>query len=208
MALGRAPDGLAPTSESAELGHRRMGHINHKSLDVLRKKPSSGVDYTGDLNNCSTCPFEKSAQQPHPKQATYNVLRPFPLVSVDTLGPFTPKSLGGFKYAVTFVDQQTMRKEAMLMKDKTCSVDALVVIVKENRDSYRRAHPYPARGPQHGTHERGVTSVLSRRRHQAGVCLSEHPSADRSKRACGPDDFRRRALFSRRLDTSTAFGER
>ena len=104
MALERAPDGLALKSESAELWHRRMRHINHKRLDVLWKGPTSGVDYTDDFKNCSTCPLRKSAQQPHPKQATYNVLRPFQLVSVDTLGPFTPKSLGGFKYAVKFVD--------------------------------------------------------------------------------------------------------
>ena len=87
-----------------------MGHINHRSLDVLRKEPASGVDYTGDLKNCSTCPHGKSAQRPHPKQATYKVLRPFQFVSVDTLDPFTPKSLGGFKYAVKFVDQQTKWK--------------------------------------------------------------------------------------------------
>ena len=107
MVLGRAPDGLAVKSESAELWHRRTGHINHKILGVLRKEPSRGVHCTGDLKNCSTCPLGKSAQQYHPKQATYNVLTPFQLVSVDTLNPFTPKSLGGFKYAVTFVDQQT-----------------------------------------------------------------------------------------------------
>ena len=57
MVLGRAPDGFALKSESAELWHRRMGHIGHKSLDVLRKEPASGVDYTGDLKNCSTCPL-------------------------------------------------------------------------------------------------------------------------------------------------------
>ena len=131
MIPGRAPDGLTLKSESAELWHRRMGHINHKSLDVLRKEPASGVDYTGDLKNCSTCPLGKSAQQPHPKQADYNVLRPFQLVSVDILGPFTPKSLGGFKYAVKFVDQQTTWKEVALMKDKAYSVDALAVFVKE-----------------------------------------------------------------------------
>ena len=39
MVLGRASDGLVLTSESAALWHRRMGHINHKSLDVLRKEP-------------------------------------------------------------------------------------------------------------------------------------------------------------------------
>ena len=108
-----------------------MGHINHKSLDVLRKEPASGVDYTGDLKHCSICPLGKSAQQPHPKPAAYNVLRPFQFVSVDTLDPFTPKSLGGFKYAVKFADQQTKLKEVVLMKDKTCSVDALVVFVKK-----------------------------------------------------------------------------
>ena len=131
IVLGRAPDDLALKSESADLGHRRMGHINHKSLDILRKEPASGVDYTGDLKNCSTCPLGKSAQQPHPKQATYNVLRPFQLVSVDTFGPFTPKSLGGFKYAAKFVDQQTKWKEVVLMKNKTFSVDALAVFVEE-----------------------------------------------------------------------------
>ena len=156
MVLGQAPDGLVSKSESAELWHRRMGHINHKSLDVLKKGPASGVDFTGNLKNCSTCLIGKCAQQPHLKQATYNVLRHFQLVSVDTLDPFTPKSLGGFKYAVKFVDQQTKCKEVVLMKDKTCSVDALAVFVKEtviptgDRDSYRRAHPYPPRGPRHG----------------------------------------------------------
>ena len=107
MVLGRAPDGLAVPSEPAELWHRHTGHINNESLDVLRKEPAIGVDYTGDLQNCSACPLGKSAQQPHPKQTTYNVLRPLQLVSVDTLGPLTPKSLGGFKYAVRFVDQLT-----------------------------------------------------------------------------------------------------
>ena len=101
--------------------------------DVLRKEPASGVDYIGDLKNCSICPLGKNAQQPHPKQATYNVLRPFQFVSVDTLDPFTPKSLGGFKYAVTFVDQQTKLKEVMLIKNKTCSVDAVAVFVKETK---------------------------------------------------------------------------
>ena len=98
---------------------------------MLRKEPPGGVDYAGDLKNCSTCPLGKSARQPHPKQATYNVLRRFQLIPVDTLSLFTPKSLGGFKYAVKFGDQQIKWKEVMLMRDISCSVDALAVFVKE-----------------------------------------------------------------------------
>ena len=69
-------------------------------------------------------------KKPHPKQADYGVLRPFQHVSVDTLGPFSPPALGGFKYAANFVDQQTKWKEVVLMKDKTCSVDALALFNK------------------------------------------------------------------------------
>ncbi|CAB1118025.1 unnamed protein product [Ectocarpus sp. CCAP 1310/34] len=128
--LGDAPDALALKVESADLWHRRMGHINGKSLDVLRKEPVNGVDYTGNVNDCCVCPLGKSAQQPHPKQVTYGVLRPFQHVSVDTLGPFTPTALGGFKYATKFVDQQTKWAEIVLMKDQACSVDSLALFKK------------------------------------------------------------------------------
>eukprot|EP00903_Cladosiphon_okamuranus_P015234 g14080.t1 len=127
---GNAPDGLALKAESADLWHRRMGHINRTSLDVLRKEPDNGVDYTGDVTDCSACPLGKSTQQPHPKKADYGVLRPFQHVTVDTLGPFTPPALGGYKYAMKFVDQFTKWKEIVLMPDKKSSVDAIELFNK------------------------------------------------------------------------------
>ncbi|CAB1113015.1 unnamed protein product [Ectocarpus sp. CCAP 1310/34] len=127
---GETPDGLALRVETADLWHRRMGHINNKSLDVLRQQAASGIDYRGDVQDCSACPLGKSSQQPHPKHAVYGVSTPFQLVFVDTLGPFTPTALGGFKYATKFVDQHTKWKEVVLMKDKTCSIDALELFNK------------------------------------------------------------------------------
>ena len=108
-------------------------HGTHQPQELGRPEEgaASGVDHTGDLKNCSSYPLGKSAQQPHPKQATYNVQRSFYLVSVDTLESFTAKSRGGFHYAVKLVAQQTKWKEVVLMKNKTCSVDALAVFVKE-----------------------------------------------------------------------------
>ena len=49
-------------AKSANLWHRRMGHINGKSLDVLRKEPGNGVDYTGAVKDCDSCPLGKSTQ--------------------------------------------------------------------------------------------------------------------------------------------------
>ena len=40
--------------------HQRVGHINHQSLDVLRKDPAIGVDFTGNVKNCTTCPLGKN----------------------------------------------------------------------------------------------------------------------------------------------------
>ena len=42
--LGEAPDGLALRVETASLWHRRIGHINSKSMDVLRKEVANGID--------------------------------------------------------------------------------------------------------------------------------------------------------------------
>ena len=88
--LGEDPDGLALRVGTASLWHRRMGHINSKILDVLRKEAANGIDYTGDVQDCSACALGKSSQQTHPNQAVYGVLRAFQIVFVDTLGPFTP----------------------------------------------------------------------------------------------------------------------
>ena len=73
-----------------------MGRINSKSLDVLRNEADNGIDYTGDVQNCSACPLGKNSQQPHPKHAVYGVSRVFQIVFVDILGPFTPTALRGF----------------------------------------------------------------------------------------------------------------
>ena len=91
--LGKAPDGLSLRVETASLLHRRMGHINSKSLNVLRKEAANGINYAGDVQDCSACPLRESSQQPHPKHAVYGVSRAFQIVFVDILGPFSPTAL-------------------------------------------------------------------------------------------------------------------
>ena len=47
--LGNSSGGSALKVEFVELWHRRVGHINRKSLDILRKLPGNGVEYNGDM---------------------------------------------------------------------------------------------------------------------------------------------------------------
>ena len=56
---GDSVAGVALRAESANLWHRRVGHINGRYLDVLRRVPGNGVEFTGELQSC-----DSSALQP------------------------------------------------------------------------------------------------------------------------------------------------
>ena len=85
--LGGATGGLPLRAESADLWHRRMEHINRRSMDVVWTLPANGIEYTGDIPACDVCAVGKSNQQAHSKQATYDVQHAFQLVTVDLMGP-------------------------------------------------------------------------------------------------------------------------
>ena len=84
-----------------------MGHVNRRSLDVLRKQLGNGVEYDGDMDDCGVCAVGKSEQQAHPKKATHDAQYPFQSVTVDLMGPISPTAISGFRMVSTFVDQAT-----------------------------------------------------------------------------------------------------
>ena len=112
-------------AESADLCHRRTGHINRKSMNVLRKQAGNGVEYNGDKQACDVCAVGKIQQQAHPKQTTYDVQRAYQLVTVNTMGLVSPQALGGYNNVTKFVDQHTKWKEIFLITKKTRTVDSL-----------------------------------------------------------------------------------
>ena len=117
--------GVALRTESAALWHRRISHINTRSMNILRKEKGDGVEYTGDLPTCEVCALGKSAQQAHPKRASYDVSRPFQLVTTDLMGPLSPPALGGFRYVSKFSDQLTKWNEVFVLKEKNSAVDTV-----------------------------------------------------------------------------------
>ena len=96
-----------------------MAHVNHRSLDVLRKQLGNGVEYKGDMDDCGVCAVGKSEQQAHPMKATHDAQYPFQSVTVDLMGPISPTAISGFRMVSKFVDQATTWKEIFLPKDKT-----------------------------------------------------------------------------------------
>ena len=112
-------------TESADLWHRRLGHINSRSLDVLRKMEGNGIDYTANAKACDVCVIGEGAQQAHPKKTTYGIKQPFQLVLADLMVPMFPPALEWFQYVSKFADQQTKRNEIFLVKAESDAIDTL-----------------------------------------------------------------------------------
>ena len=102
---GDSAAGVALRAESANRWHRRVGHINGRYLDVLRRVPGNGVEFTGELQSCDVCALGKRSQKPHPKHAKNDVTQPFQLVTIDVLGELRRVVLGGFKFVSKTIDQ-------------------------------------------------------------------------------------------------------
>lgn len=76
---------------SANMGHRRLGHLNSKSLDILNSLDDSGMP------DCHACAVRKSRQLAHPMTADHKVKLLFQLVSADLMEPSTPDAPRWYK---------------------------------------------------------------------------------------------------------------
>ena len=109
------------TLVSADTWHRRLGHLNARSLDILRKDTGTGVDYRDSLSPCGVCQIAKHKQSPHPKQSTRELSRPGQLVVIDNMGPVNPPAKykgGSFPYACKITDDYTKMKEVYLLRQE------------------------------------------------------------------------------------------
>ena len=89
-------------NKSANIWHRRLGHISKERLKTLEKnKILPALDYT-DLNDCIEC-FKGKLTNCRKKRAlrSQNLLE---LIHTDICGPFKHKTICGNFYFITFID--------------------------------------------------------------------------------------------------------
>lgn len=110
---------------NADTWHRRLGHLNSRSMDILRKKDGNGVDFADSMSPCDICAISKSRQLAHPKKTTRKTTAPMQLVYTDNMGQISPPAKGGFRYVSKFTDDFSRMKEVYLLKAKSESVRAL-----------------------------------------------------------------------------------
>lgn len=113
------------TPVSWAVAHARLGHLHSAGMKQLLSDEmvdglivSSDVVQT-DLSQCRGCIQGKSTRASFPSTSHHRASRPLELVHSDVAGPFSEKSLGGYRYFVTFIDDATYYVALYLMRKKS-----------------------------------------------------------------------------------------
>ena len=115
---------------NAQLWHRRLGHLNRRILELMKRHDGNGITFDGTIADCDVCAVENSQQLAHPKKAQHaGITRPFQLCYGHLMGPFTPEAYGGFKYVSKITDQFTRWTAVYLLENKSCAFDSFRLFV-------------------------------------------------------------------------------
>ena len=93
---------------NAQLWHRRLGHLNKRSLELIQRRDGNGVAFDGSIDHCDVCIVGQSHQLAHLKNAKHaDIWAPFQLVYGDLMGSSKPAARRGYEYARKIIDQFT-----------------------------------------------------------------------------------------------------
>ena len=69
---------------SAQMWHRRRGHLNKRSLELMQRFDGNGVAFGGSTDHCDVCTVGNIHQLAHPRKAKHaDITAPFQLVYGD-----------------------------------------------------------------------------------------------------------------------------
>ncbi|KAG8489064.1 hypothetical protein CXB51_017032 [Gossypium anomalum] len=113
-------------ADNTDLWHRRLGHVNYRSLDLLHK-----MNMVDDMSRvevkdtvCEVCQLGKQARLPFPANMAWRARDKLELVHSDVCGPMKNSSLNDSKYFVLFIDDLTRFCWVYFMKQKSEVFDA------------------------------------------------------------------------------------
>lgn len=110
---------LGANQVSQERWHRRLGHLNIRSLSMLKRDPARGINFQrGKFEGCIACIKRKQTRSVFPKGQAKQAIRKLDLIHTDICGPMTETSWGGARYMLTFTDDFTRKTFCYLLKEK------------------------------------------------------------------------------------------
>ena len=115
---------------NAQPWHRRLGHLNRRSLELMQGHDGNSITFDGTIADCDVCAVGKGQQLAHPKKAQHaGITRLLQLCYGDFMSPFTPEAYGGFRYVSKITDQFTRWTVVYLLENKSCAFDSFRLFV-------------------------------------------------------------------------------
>lgn len=104
---------------SQEIWHRRLAHLNSRSMNLMKNGLVTGMDYdVSTFNPCVPCIEGKQPKLPFSKKSYSRSKELLGLVHTDVCGPMQVPSLGGMRYFVTFIDDFSRKTFIYFLKRK------------------------------------------------------------------------------------------
>ncbi|KAA3481749.1 pleiotropic drug resistance protein 3-like [Gossypium australe] len=108
--------------DESKLWHKRLGHVNYKSLTQLTKEDMV-ENFTNSVEKedvCEVCHLGKQARLPFPSNKAWRASERLQLVHADVCGPMKTLSLNGSKYFILFIDDYS-RSGLSILEVQGCS---------------------------------------------------------------------------------------
>lgn len=147
--------------ETAELWHRRYGHLSYPALGQLCTDgmvdgisvPARAFEAACREQTCETCIRAKQTRQPFPS-STSTSEHPLSLVHMDVCGPMPTQSLGGSRYMATFLDDYSKFSVVVPVSHKSDVAAAVIRIITllENQCGHRLKAVRTDRGGEYLNH--------------------------------------------------------
>lgn len=102
------------------LWHRRFGHLNNRSLQVMQKKELvKGLPTMKEAEKiCTVCNKGKQQRERFPKRAKWRASEKLELIHADLCGPINPTSQGVKRYLFVLVDDFSRKTWIYFLADK------------------------------------------------------------------------------------------
>lgn len=107
-------------SNSMELWHRRLGHLNPSDMSKMKNGGVDGISFDGNEQNiaCVACCKGKQARKPFPKNGS-RATKLLEIVHADLAGKMDCESIGGCKYCLVLVDDFSRMTFVYMLKNKS-----------------------------------------------------------------------------------------
>ena len=102
------------------LWHQRLGHLNYRSVMSMAKNGLvTGIELNGDLKGefCVSCVKAKATREPFPNRKV-RAAGCLDLIHIDVCGPLPVKTVSGYRYFLSIVDDHSHCVVTYLLQEK------------------------------------------------------------------------------------------